>query len=276
MAEAGSLVSDLLQDHSEAINDLLSRTRATLTVLNDDALHEAATEYPLDELNALKFLLSAQRRQGKALETASINLLETLKFRKEHKILLKRAREAKEITYYLPGKPGGFLGDYLVAITDFGQTDMSALARSYGTQEKAVLAGFFGTEQARYAVDKRTRETGRLCKFLSVVNLEGLSLTRIYNRMIFSTMAAVSKHNDVNTPQLLGKVVIVNSPKVLNVLMSMVRPFLSKATMEKTVLCGKRTSDMDASLCPFVSRFLNGAASIPPDLGGTFAQHSDQ
>ena len=204
------------------------------------------------------------------METAYENLVATLHFRKEHKDLFKAAQETPVLKFYIPGCAGGFIGDQLILLTFFGQTDMNELAKQHGGLDEAVKAGLFATEQVRHLLDKRTRETGRLNKLISVVDLQGMSLGKAANRTMMNAMGAVSKSNDINTPQLLSKIVMLNVPSLLHVLMSMMRPLMSKATMDKISMCKRKATKGDITLCPFINSFPDGPANVPKPAGGHF------
>jgi hypothetical protein len=270
MAAPGALIKDLLTDHRDQIDELAKRVNEYLSTQNDEELKKAAAEFPIDDLCLLKFILSALKKKTKIVDVACENLCATLQFRKTNCELLKTARATREFQYYLPGTGGGFLGDNLVVVTYFGQTDTHELARKYGSTEAVVRAGYFVSEQTRIKLDKRTLETGRLSKLLSIVDLKGMSLGKALNRSVMNAMGMVSKSNEINTPQLLARIIIQNAPAVLQVVLSMMRPLISKPTAEKIGSCGKKSSMTDISLCPFVNSFPNGIASIPESLGGSF------
>lgn len=271
MAECGAEISSLLRIHRSEVDTVLASAVEFVRESQDSDLVTAAKLYPLDELAVLKFVLSAQKRKGDVVANATRNLLATLDFRKRNLELLQRAGEEKDLKFYLPGVSGGFLGDYLINIYYAGKADMNAIAKTLGTHENALNSGVFLTEQIRILLDRRTKETGRLSKLLAVVDLSGLSLSKSCNRMMMSAMGAISKHNDVHSPQVLGKHIVINAPSMVNVFINMIRPFLSKSTWEKLGWCNKGKHDTDISKCPFVSSFAKGASSIPREVGGEYA-----
>jgi hypothetical protein len=275
MAECGAQVSSLLSTYRDQIDTVLSSVQEYVREQADEGLAAAAKAYPLDELAVLKFVLSAQRKKGKTVEHAVKNLITTLEFRKNSKALLDEAGRTKELKFYLPGVSGGFLGDFLVNIYYAGQADMNMIATKLGNYENALNSGIFLTEQIRIMLDQRTRETGRLCKLLAVVDLSGLSLRKSCNRTMMAAMGAISKHNEVHSPQVLAKHVVINAPSMVSVFLSMLKPFLSESTWEKLGWCKKRHGDGDISNCPFVSSFAKASASIPKEYGGTFVSSSE-
>lgn len=274
MAEAGTPIKDLLERHRELVDDVLARANAYVESKKDVTLNKTAIEYPLDEVQSLLFILSALKKKTKVAEIAADNLIATLEFRKEHRELMLEAKGSTVIKYYIPGEIGGYLGDQFVCITWFGQTDMNDLAKKHGSLEAATLAGYYTTEQWRLMLDKRTRETGRLCKLISVIDAQGLSLSKATNRTMLQAMGNVSKCNEMHNPQLLSKIIIVHAPYIFHVLLNICRPFVSKNTIDKIKMCGKKLGDKDASPCPFVSRYVNGTANIPRCLGGTMENAS--
>jgi len=270
MAAPGTPIKDLLEKHKDDIDAVLVAVRKYLDEKKEDAeLHEAARDYLVDEFCTLKYVLSALRKAPKTREVATENLIKTLHFRKDRKDLLKTAKESKELHSYLPTARGGVLQDEIVVVNFIGQADFHEIAKRAGDHETALAKGLMASEQFRIAVDQRSRETGRLVKLLSIVNMEGLSLMRFSNRMMIGAMGEVSRSNEIFTPQLLGKIVIVNAPSYFYMAMNLCKPFLSKATIEKVSMCGGKSKKQDISQCPYLAKYANAPAAIPDAIGGS-------
>ena len=71
-------------------------------------------------------------------------------------------------------------------------------------------------------------------------------------------------------PQLLGKSIFLNVPKVFHAIFNAVKPLLSKRTVAKMVFCPGNASASTASKaceCPYIAEML-GEDIVPSFLGG--------
>lgn len=269
MAKAGSSVSELLQTYQKDIAHVAECVAKHLDEQKDDELNLAAKEFPVDDFCILKFVLSAQRKKPRVRETAIDNLIKTIHWRKDRKDLMKIAKETEEMLYYIPIALGGFLGDELVHVTFVGAADLHELVKKWGSGEVALSRALIASEQARLILDKRSRETGRLSKLLAVADMEGLSIRKIANKTMLGVMGHISKTNEINTPQLLSRVVILNAPSFFQLVVTMFKPFVSKSTMEKLAICPGKKSKQSIAECPFIARIANGVQSVPESVGGS-------
>jgi hypothetical protein len=267
--QAGLSIDKLLETFKEDVDYVLREAQDFIKQSDDEiALSKVANEFPMDHFTVLKFVLSAQRKKSQAKESALANLIKTLEWRRDNQDILTQAKASKEIQFYVPTAMGGWLGDEAVMVTYLGKADLNELARVYGSREATVHRALVASEQSRRMVDERSRSTGRLCKLLSVVDLSEVSLMKICNRTILGAMNAVSKFNETSTPQMLGRVIIVHAPSMLQAVLTIFRPVLSKNTLEKLAVC-KGKSGQSISECPFISKFANGAATVPECNGGS-------
>lgn len=275
-------LKQLLSLHDKPIQTLLQRVKEFLKLEGNESLVSVAEEFPLDEITALRFVLSAQKKKNEADEVAFKKLIEMLKFRATPKnsLLLKQAqdemtKEEGKTPLWLPGEIGDFLGDDLIVVTALGKTNLNELAKKYGTVESAVDQGIFVGEFIRLKCDNRTRTTGRLSKMINIVDLDGFSMGNL-NMMMFRALGQNSKINDTINPQLVGKVVVINLPMGISVVFSMFQSFASKSTYEKITTCKKAGAGKNIALCPFVSRYVNGATAVPSIVGGKFESRAIQ
>ena len=68
-------------------------------------------------------------------------------------------------------------------------------------------------------------------------------------------------------PQLLDKVVILNAPKVFNVIFNLIKPLVSNRTVDKLLVCKGDSLKDDLNDCPFLFKFIR-LEDLPTFLGG--------
>jgi CRAL/TRIO domain len=118
--------------------------------------------------------------------------------------------------------------------------------------------------------DKKSRETGFLCKQIAIIDLEGFSVFNFDSK--FSKVIGQSSHmSQMYYPQLLGKTVIINMPITFRVIYKAMSVFMPASTLEKQAICPANTLKKSAGECPFLKNFKNGVEIMPPFLGGSRA-----
>ena len=246
-------------------------------VAADASLAEAAKVAPLDELFALRFVLSAKKND---VAVATENLLKTLAYRAANLGELDKARKqsAKNQDTFNKYSKTGFLG-YLgglhpVFVVRAGRADTKEIMRQLSIDEVAETL-LLQTEYMFMLADTKTRETGLLCKILSVVDLEGMSLFT-YDSKFPKALGKSSHMSAVYYPQLTGRTVIINLPSALKFLFMVFRNFMSASAVEKQTVCPGRSLKQSADECPFLAKFASASkqapgpvdAVLPPFLGG--------
>jgi hypothetical protein len=118
--------------------------------------------------------------------------------------------------------------------------------------------------------DEASRQRDRVIKVFSITDLNHSNLFAMDKRF-FAALGGSGKLSEIYYPQILGKGLIINQPRVFTMMMAVVRPFMTKKNLEKQVLCKGTTFGAGAGListCPFVSAFVD-PAQIPTFLGGS-------
>jgi len=120
-------------------------------------------------------------------------------------------------------------------------------------------------------LDSKTRETGRVCKLVVAVDLSNMPPMYKYDARISKAFGGSSHACSTYYPQYLGMNVLVNAPLMFRFFYNIMKIFLSRSAMEKTVVCpATGTNTKAASDCPFLAAFgENGPQSVPPFLGGS-------
>jgi hypothetical protein len=262
----------LLKEHADDVKDILAMVSEFLKEKNDPVYNHIAKDLPLDEITVLKYVLSALRKKDKCKPVAFDRICETLEFRKTYAEPMETARKLLPgIFAFVPCSTGGFLGDEMVVCSQYGQADFNAIKDKYGTLDNVFAHAAIQTEQFRLLLDKRTRETGRLCKLLHIVDIEGLSFSKATNSTVIRAMGKISTLNEVISPQFLSRAVLIHPPGIFKAVFAVAKPFLSKSTTDKIVICGAKKGQHDCSECPFLKRYVDAASQIPKEVGGQFA-----
>ena len=133
------------------------------------------------------------------------------------------------------------------------------------------LVEFFllGREGQMVMCDEASRQRDRVIKIFSITDLNHSNLFGMDKRF-FAALGGSGKMSEILYPQILGRGLIINQPRVFTMMMTIVRPFMTKKNLEKQVLCKGTTWGAGAGListCPFVSSFVD-PAQIPTFLGG--------
>lgn len=252
------LVSDLLSTHSEAIRSVRDSIHTDVTC--DSIYHKGDNANYYDEIWILRFILS---HKGD-IDAATTAALKTMKFRDEkkmnelgdirHKILnfgdpddekLFRLSIGEDDAEFLPGwkEFNGMCAQHtgfnvqpdddrgLIVIFDTGKLDMER-AGTEMTQEEMTEFVLHQNEVVYQILDGVTRRTGRLTKLMKLVDMENMELHKI-NLTYIQRDAASSKTIEDYYPQLLGTLILVNSPWWLAGFWNMLRPLFPQRFVEK-------------------------------------------
>ena len=267
--------------HAAVVSSVLAQAKAWVALdSTSEGVKLEALDLPLDELYVLRFVVSAMRRKSgeKAGEQLALqNLLENLKFRGRHREELKSARDltAHPPHTYPITAVTGWIGNDMVAISRLGTLDQNEVVAKYSAEEATMLSARYN-ERLRVALDQRTRETGILCKVISVVDMHGFALAHA-NMTMLRAFGTTSKFNETHLPQFLGSIVILNAPATFRILYSMAKNFMSQSTLEKIKMCGgKSMSTRSGEECPFLAKLGKAALeAFPPEFGGSGPENPD-
>ena len=252
-------LKELLKKHRTQIDELLQTVAKGVT---------ESAGLVVDEVFVLRFILSDEKK-------AAEKLSECLKWREERAELLEAAKRngggknKALVETYLQRGPGGWLGDqYLVFVIRGGRAKFSGLMKEIS--KESLVEDVLLMYEVMYArLDKHTRETGRLCKLINLMDAAGLSMSNV-DRKFFQALSAASHQSTVVYPQLLAKMVAINTGAVLRTLFSMIRPLMPKSHLEKQSMCMGKTGSESIEKCPFMEKFgEQGRDAIPTFVGGS-------
>lgn len=225
----------------------------------------------VDEIFILRFVLSA-KKDTVAVSIRHVN--ETLMWRRENRTLLDLVasgnapwNEKYSVNSQL-GQCGVLGGFHPIFVVRAGKANTKALCNDFSHEEMTKIL-LMNNEIGYRLADQRTRETGRLCKVIAVIDLAGFSMFKFDSR--FPKAQGASSHQSaIFYPQLQGRAVVVNAPIVFQWLFALFSRFMSESSKEKSTLCGVSGSWRKSSDdCPFIKSFEKGSEQIPAFLGGT-------
>lgn len=89
------------------------------------------------------------------------------------------------------------------------------------------------------------------------------------NRKFFAAMGESSKISEFLHPQLVQRQCVVNAGATFKAVLKMASLFLSKKTVDRFKVCPGFRTDMSASECPYVSKWVQDMKDLPTFCGGT-------
>jgi hypothetical protein len=263
------------------ISDLLAEHRSNVQVVLQ-ALHvQGDEEVVVDELFALRFVLSAISAK-KDINHAIRNAQDTLEWRRAHRAMLSDVARNPPVLphidivykYVRTSFCGTLHGWHPILVTRPGISDIPSLMNSISMDHLSEYV-LMENEQAFRLVDRLTRESGRLCKLISIIDMQGTSF-HMFDSRAARAQGKASHISAKMYPQLLGKTVAINAPSFMTVLFNMFSFLLSPQMVAKFSICpAERTNELgkkSVAKCPFVAQFGTDQAvsdCFPTFLGGT-------
>jgi hypothetical protein len=236
---------------------------------------EGEDEFLYDDVFLVRYILSYERK-GK-LPKAAHAIRETLAHRQKHANSLAQA--AKGI-YPKPevhaawneNMPQGTVpgqsptGDLILIVRD-GVANKAGFITAAG--EEGGYEYLLLKREALYRqIDRRSRAEGRLLKVVIVCDCAGGGLAGL-NRQYMRVDGKCSKLCEMYYPQLMGKIVLVNPPSILPVLMRICKHFISASTLEKIVCCEAKPSKRHHCKCARCFLLSQQPSEVPSFLGGS-------
>lgn len=258
---ANDLVT-LLATHADAVAAALAAATKALANTLDDLKEEG----PYDETFALRFVLS-NMKEGP--NVTADNLIKTIKWRRENASWLTATKneDFNAIERFVAaGYHGATHEGNPLYIVRAGISNAVALMDAC-KEEDVVRWMLWKREQGFQTCDRLTRETGTMHRMLVVNDLNHVSLVSGQDPRFRAVLAKVSKMSEVYYPQLLGRSVLINVPRLFSALFSAFKLILSKKMLAKIAICPGRTLTEDISRCPFASKVVN-LDTLPTFLGG--------
>eukprot|EP00183_Erythrolobus_madagascarensis_P006159 CAMPEP_0185845192 /NCGR_PEP_ID=MMETSP1354-20130828/1218_1 /TAXON_ID=708628 /ORGANISM="Erythrolobus madagascarensis, Strain CCMP3276" /LENGTH=305 /DNA_ID=CAMNT_0028545087 /DNA_START=31 /DNA_END=948 /DNA_ORIENTATION=- len=255
-------IKTLLQEHEHSLLKLKAKVK------------DVAPDY-MDEIWLLRYLLSSKYDVDKA----ALGVQKAVEYRKTNDSWLRAAREEHTVApddaaiaeYIKVGRHKRTTDGNLVFIVRLGISRPSDAASAF-THEQLLKRQAFLTEQNYWICDRYSRETGKLSRVVSIIDMTGVSLSSGHtDRRFFKILGENSHNSEFLHPQLLAKMVIYNPPGIFKVMFSLAKLFVSQRTIEKVAVCtgggGGLKKIKTAEKCP-VAGSLFAQDSLPSFLGG--------
>uniref|UniRef100_A0A7S1A7Z5 CRAL-TRIO domain-containing protein n=1 Tax=Noctiluca scintillans TaxID=2966 RepID=A0A7S1A7Z5_NOCSC len=144
------------------------------------------------------------------------------------------------------------------------------------SEEKMVLWLNFLNECSWQYCEKETRRRGFFVKQVNIPDVRGVTMSMSTERRFFNALGRSSAVNEWLRPQLIGKTIVLNPPRLVKLMFNLASAFMSKKSIEKVLIHKHKVArpSRDSSqlcLCPFAELFFGGVDtnSLPSFIGGT-------
>jgi hypothetical protein len=265
-------LDDLKIRYAEELATLRTMLGAELPASNG---LEGDDEFLYDDLFLLRYILSYERK-GK-LPKAAHAIRETLAHRQKHANSLAQAAKGiypnPEVhTAWVQNMPQGSLpgqsptGELILVVRD-GIANKGGFITAAGEEDGHEYL-LLKREALYREIDRRSRAAGRLLKVVILCDCAGGSLAGL-NRQYMKVDGKCSKLCEMYYPQLMGKIVLLNSPSMLPFIMKICRHFISASTLEKIMCCEAKPSKRHNCKCARCFLISQQPSAVPSFLGGS-------
>lgn len=263
-------LADLKQRHAHQIAEL----RADL----EGCLAAAGSPQYADDVWLLRYLLSYKEkvpeaagaaRQAVAWREENAALCDSARSRIPPPGLSQRALEAIAAFYTGGYRGASVFGDPIFVIRA-GCLNMPMLM-DHVSEDELFLWIVFMNECVWQYCEALTLRRGYFVKQITLVDLAGAQMKR--DGRFFRAYGRSSKQNEWLRPQLIGKTIGFNPPPWVKLVWQIAATFMSKRSVDKVAIHRTRIGDQapkgsTGELCPFATRLLGGAGSLPAFVGG--------
>lgn len=216
--QSASKLSDLYAQHGTHVTNVLRRTQEAVGAMAGDeegkAVGRAALEWPLDDLCALKFYLSALKRKRdhakEAEELAHRNLMLTLKWRATNAAKLRSAQSLEKVPLFAKYRMVQWK-HHLVCFQVYENMNEMFHECNNDTNVLLSITRDFN-ESVAHRLDTMSRDTGYLCKVINVVDIDRFASWTNINMKVMRALAETSRENDIYRPQMIHQIVATNVP----------------------------------------------------------------
>lgn len=261
------------RDKRLSVKQLIAENRDNIDKVKSDLLGKDPLYKPEkhDDLWILRFVLSHKKNRKKALKAAKY----TLAFRKEHKIdewgdirgvppgidcdkskPTYQYSEEGTVQLVLPDPKRG-------VVTFFRMPGIDGHSLVKNVDESAWLLSFaYHSEFCHQWLDYVTRTTGLLTKQIRIIDLKGMTMSKISMEMNRRDGKAMGVMEDCY-PQLLERIFIYNSPSWIQVPWRIARPLVPKRVVEKMDFINPSNTKERNRVLEFISE-----ENLPERYGG--------
>lgn len=255
------------------VDALIAKYRTKIDRLRERVVDIVPQDDPqYDDLFYLRYVLSYKAKTTKCVEPIRF----TIAYRQKYADLFPRIHtegvhavphHKVAMRFNCTGMCGTLPGGEPLWVVRTAHSMQSQLMNTL-TKEEVAEWMLLNKEVQFQICDTQTRKTRRLCKMITVIDLQGFSMGAS-DRRFFKALGDSSKDSAKCYPQLLGKSVIMNPPSFFRWMFKAFSIFQPKSSMDKMAMCKvKGSATKSASECPWLSRH-NGVDRVPAFLGGT-------
>jgi len=139
--------------------------------------------------------------------------------------------------------------------------------------EKHIRYFFQQLEIVKKIMKEHSTEEKIISSGALIVDMEGLAITQFAAKEIIEVILATTQTYEANYPYFLKQAIVVNAPKIFTVLWSLMKPFLSEATLATVQIYGFNSDEWKQNLRTFLP-----VEQIPSRYGGsnTTCKHFDR
>ncbi|OXA65142.1 SEC14-like protein 4 [Folsomia candida] len=213
-----------------------------------------------------EFLIKWLRARSLDLVLAEKMLRDSIKWRKEFKAdTILEEQLPHELTISEPLAYCGISKDgFIVNIHPFGRYNSRCVIEKYGPDmmERFHVQKVEIVAKIMQKVSENTQVP--VTQTLELFDMEGYSFWQFCSKACIQYYVRLAPKMESNYPEMMHYVMIINAPRFFNVMFSVVKPFMSKATLDKIQVFG---CDKEKWKKALRERF--PVENIPPYWGGT-------
>lgn len=167
--------------------------------------------------------------------------------------------------YFSFGKLGNDKFDCPVFISAHGQMDLRGILQSV-TKKDYMRYQMYMTEIVNQEMRDESFRTGKntACQMTFIADMANLSMRQMTYKPVMETGLEQTKVYELNYPENLRRIFIINAPKLFTVIYNIMKPFMHQATIDKMRIFGSDKEEWTAALQEEIE-----ADSLPVHYGGT-------
>ncbi|XP_046460612.1 SEC14-like protein 2 [Daphnia pulex] len=167
--------------------------------------------------------------------------------------------------YYSLGKIGYDKFNCPVYVCAQGNMDLRGILQSV-TKKDFMRFQAYMTEKVNKEMLDETLSNGKnkYCQMTFVADMENLSMRQMTYKPVMETGTEQTKVYELNYPENLRRIFIINAPKIFTVIFNFLKPFMHQATLDKMRIFGHDKEEWAAALLEEIE-----ADNLPLHYGGT-------
>ncbi len=229
--------SGFTEDEIEKIQQLRSRVAGELT-----------TKFQ----NENAYLITWLRARSMNVDLAEDMLRKSLTWRKENRVdgIVDREVLPEKLKNRIPFAHLGTDPESGCPVFLFlmGRYDFRSIIEEDGA-EGALRLNILFMEIVQGILKECSKKAGRpVTSFIELADLEGYSFRQIATKECRETGIQMQQIFDLNYPEVMKSVMMVNAPKIFALVYNIMKPFVSKATLEKIEIFGPDVEKWQAAV----------------------------